>query len=149
MTRWRIRPAATDDAATIVALERESFGPASWGAKAVADGIAERHVATIVALAPDAAAPDGFAFWRNAGEEAEILSIGVANASRRQGCARALLDAIISRARLEGVRRLFLEVDVANISASSLYRARGFEQVGRRRRYYRNGGDALVMRLDL
>lgn len=149
MTSWRIRPASRADTQAIVALEAEAFGGASWGAKAVADGLVERNVRVIVASTDDAATPVGFAFWRNAGDEAEILSIGVARRMQRRGCARALLGEIISAARGSGVRSLFLEVDVANAAAAILYQSLGFEKVGRRKRYYRNGGDALVMRLIL
>lgn len=149
MTDWRIRPAERSDAEAIVALEAESFQSASWGAKAVADGVADRHARVIVAAPEEGAPPAGFAFWRRAGDEAEILSIGVARRMRRMGCARALLEAIIAAARADGVRTLYLEVDVANAAATILYQSLGFEKIGRRKRYYRNGGDALVMRRDL
>jgi ribosomal-protein-alanine acetyltransferase len=149
VTDWRIRPAERSDADAIVALEAESFQSASWGAKAVADGVADRHARVIVAAPEEGAPPAGFAFWRRAGDEAEILSIGVARRMRRMGCARALLEAIIAAARADGVRTLYLEVDVANAAATILYQSLGFEKIGRRKRYYRNGGDALVMRRDL
>lgn len=149
MTGWRVRPAAPEDRAAIVAVEAEAFASASWGAKAVADGIGERNVQVIVASRDDQNALCGFAFWRRTGDEAEILSIGVARRARRQGCARAMLGVIAETARGEGVRSLFLEVDVANAAATILYQSLNFEKVGRRKRYYKNGGDALVMRLIL
>jgi ribosomal-protein-alanine N-acetyltransferase len=68
---------------------------------------------------------------------------------RRRGGARALIGEVIERARSEGVRKLFLEVDVSNTAAAALYASAGFERIGLRKRYYKNGGDALVMRLDL
>ncbi|HNS86666.1 MAG TPA: hypothetical protein PKH09_07165, partial [Parvularculaceae bacterium] len=37
----------------------------------------------------------------------------------------------------------------ANAAARALYAAEKFEPIAERRRYYKNGGDALVMRLDL
>lgn len=149
MINWRVRAAVETDKAAVVALEAAAFGPASWGASGVAEGFNERTAKKMVATAPDETAIEGFAFWRAAGEEAEILSIGVAPRARRRGCALALMTALIDAAREGGVRRLFLEVDVGNASAAALYRACGFAVVGRRKRYYRNGGDALVMRLDL
>ena len=88
-------------------------------------------------------------YMRSLGEEAEILSIGVTPRLRRKGCARAMMEDVIRAARDEGVRKLFLEVDVANAAAAILYESLGFERIGRRKRYYRNGGDALVMRLNL
>lgn len=149
MILWRIRPAMLDDAPSIVALEARAFGAASWGASAVEDGLTAPHVATLIAFPEGGRDAAGFAFWRPLGEEAEILSIGVAPHKQRQGCARALLGEIIKEAAGRGVRKLFLEVDVANAPAEALYATLGFERIGRRKRYYRNGGDALVMRLNL
>ncbi len=149
MSGWRIRMARLDDADAIIALEAQAFASASWGASAVADGLTAPHVSTLIAFPEEDAVAAGFVFWRSTGEEAEILSIGVAPRRRRQGCARALMQEIVRRAREDGVRKLFLEVDVANASAALLYQSLGFEKIGRRKRYYRNGGDALVMRLNL
>jgi ribosomal-protein-alanine N-acetyltransferase len=149
MSAWRIRPARLGDAAAIIDLEARAFASASWGATAVADGLTAPHVSTLIAFPENARAASGFVFWRSLGEEAEILSIGVAPRLRRNGCARAMMAEVIRAARDDGVRKLFLEVDVANVAAAILYESLGFEQIGRRKRYYRNGGDALVMRLNL
>ncbi len=149
MSPWTIRPAKLTDADAVIDLEARAFGSASWGGPAVADGLTAPHVSTLIAFHEKARAAQGFVFWRSLGEEAEILSIGVAPAMRRRGGGRALLDEVIERARSEGVRKLFLEVDVANASAAALYASAGFERIGQRKRYYKNGGDALVMRLNL
>lgn len=149
MTVWTIRTARIGDAETVVALEALAFGAASWGAMAVADGLTAPHVSTLLAFPDDARAAKAFAFYRLFAEEAEILSIGVSPSLRRCGGARALLTEIIERARADGARKLFLEVATANIAAATLYRSAGFEQIGRRDRYYKNGGDALVMRINL
>jgi len=149
MAGWIIRRAGRGDEPAIVKLEALSFGPASWGAKAVAEGLNAPKVSALLIQPSKTEAAVGFAFWRALGEQAEILSIGVAPSARRRGAARALLCDIIEQARAEGVRRLFLEVDMANAAARALYAAEKFEPIAERRRYYKNGGDALVMRLDL
>lgn len=146
---WIIRRATEADAAQIGALEGLAFGAASWGSGNVIDGLAAPGVDTLIAAAEPRARASGFAMWRMLGEEAEILTIGVEPAKRRRGCAGALLSSVIEAARLGGARRLFLEVDASNAPAEALYRRFGFAEVGRRRRYYKSGGDALVMRLDL
>ena len=87
----------------------------------------------------------GLALLRITADEAEILTIGVVPAMRRQGIARALLDESMMRARALGVRALFLEVGVRNNAARALYDVIGFKEVGRRRRYYANGEDALIL----
>jgi len=85
--------------------------------------------------------------------EAEILSIVVDPAVRRQGLARALLAQHLDRLRERGVRELFLEVDEANEPALAFYASFGLKTVGRRRGYYARAsgghGGALVLRCDL
>jgi [ribosomal protein S18]-alanine N-acetyltransferase len=44
---------------------------------------------------------------------------------------------------------MFLDVAEGNGPAAALYRGLGFAEVGRRRRYYPDGADALVLRRDL
>jgi ribosomal-protein-alanine N-acetyltransferase len=148
-TGWIIRRATEADAPQIGKLERLAFGAASWGAANVIDGLSAPRVEAMVAADGKDARAAGFAMWRQLGEEAEILTIGVDPARRRRGCAGALIAAVIDAARRVGARRLFLEVDTTNAPAEALYRRVGFVEVGRRRRYYKSGGDALVMRLDL
>jgi ribosomal protein S18 acetylase RimI-like enzyme len=53
----------------------------------------------------------------------------------------ALLDAAIQR----GAVRSTLEVRAINLPAQHLYEKLGYEVVGRRRRYYRDGEDGLIM----
>jgi ribosomal-protein-alanine N-acetyltransferase len=148
MTAWRMRQAAAADAAALAAIEAAAFGPASWGARGVIDGLADRLVETF--LAEDASEQiHGFLMWRRISDEAEILTLAVAPDHQRRGCAGALLDHLIGALRREGVRSLFLEVDAGNAAAIALYAGRGFFRIARRRRYYRSGADALVMRVDL
>ena len=84
----------------------------------------------------------GFVLTRQAGGEAELLTIAVAPAARRHGIARTLLQAAI--AACPGP--MFLEVAADNAAALALYSALDFKQVGRRRDYYGPGRPALVLR---
>jgi ribosomal-protein-alanine N-acetyltransferase len=81
--------------------------------------------------------------------EAEVLTLAVAPAARRQGIATALLRAARQEATDRGGSVMFLEVAAGNEAALSLYRREGFVEVGRRRRYYTDGSDALVLRVAL
>lgn len=144
-----IRPASAADFDAIVAIEAASFREASWGAAAVREGLSAPLVSALVAARTAGGPAEGFALWRTLGDEAEILSIGVLPARRRQGVARSLMAAALEDARAEGLRAMFLEVDAANEAARALYRGLDFYEVGRRRRYYRNGHDALILRKDL
>jgi ribosomal-protein-alanine N-acetyltransferase len=84
-------------------------------------------------------------FWMMAGE-AHISTIAVQPAWRRRGIGELLLVAMLDRAIELGAEIATLEVRVSNIAAQNLYHKYGFEQVGLRRRYYRdNDEDALIM----
>ncbi|HEY8287855.1 MAG TPA: GNAT family N-acetyltransferase [Acetobacteraceae bacterium] len=91
----------------------------------------------------------GMLLARVVADEAEILTLAVMPEARRQGIATALLDAARQRASLDGACRMFLEVGVGNDAARGLYAGQGFVEVGRRRGYYRDGSDALVLRVAL
>ena len=82
-------------------------------------------------------------------DEAEVLTLGVAPCARRKGIARALLRAACAETRQRGGRTLFLEVAVGNAPARELYRRFGFTEVGRRRGYYADSSDALVLRMNI
>jgi ribosomal-protein-alanine N-acetyltransferase len=95
----------------------------------------------------------GFVISRFAADEAEILSVAVAEAYRGRAVARALLRYHLGRLAALGVRTVFLEVDEGNASALRLYRRAGFAEVGRREGYYLDASGkpaaALVLRRDL
>jgi ribosomal-protein-alanine N-acetyltransferase len=93
--------------------------------------------------------PQGFVLARIAADEAEILTIMVLPPYRRQGLANLLLDKVAEQAKKQGVISVFLEVAASNKAGLELYTKVGFVQVGRRKRYYPNGGDALMMALSL
>ena len=77
----------------------------------------------------------GFSLLRTVADEAELLLLAVAPNAQRRGVGGSLLDHFISHGRDKGVRRLHLEVRDGN-PAIAMYRAAGFEPVGRRRKYY-------------
>lgn len=78
--------------------------------------------------------------------DAHIATIAVHPAYRRQGIARLMMAHIIQSAEEEGMDSVTLEVRVSNEAAKNLYNQFGFEEVGRRPRYYRDTNeDALIM----
>lgn len=85
-------------------------------------------------------------------DEAELLTIGVAQTGQRKGLGRALLAQMLGMAREKNMRRVFLEVRASNVAAIALYRSAGFGQIGERRAYYRNeegSEDAVAMACNL
>lgn len=86
--------------------------------------------------------------WRVA-DELELLHLVVHPAARRRGFGGALLDELLAHGRRRGLGAVYLEVRVSNEGALRLYRSRGFREEGRRRGYYADGEDALVLTLPL
>ena len=89
----------------------------------------------------------GFACaWAVLGE-LHVLQIAVDPASRRNGVARALHAGLVQAAR-GSAGSGWLEVRAGNAAALAFYQQAGWQIVGRRPRYYVDGEDALLMRLD-
>jgi len=81
-------------------------------------------------------------------DELHIATIATQPDFRRQGIARKLLSHTLLHAMKEGARSSFLEVRESNLAAQEMYRKFGFEEAGRRKRYYRdNDEDAILMSL--
>ena len=94
-------------------------------------------------------APAGFALYRAAAGEAELLTISVMPEARRSGIGAGLLAACEDGARASGAARLFLEVAAGNLAARALYGRAGYRECGRRKGYYQrpdgSRDDAVVM----
>ncbi len=132
------------EAAALAALHAAAFPPADrWGADAIA--LMLDLPGTFALHRPG----QGFVLARVAAGEAEILTLAVHPEARRQGHGAALLAGAMASAVARGATAMFLEVAEGNAAARALYAAAGFAEVGRRRRYYPDGGDALVLRRDL
>jgi ribosomal-protein-alanine N-acetyltransferase len=84
----------------------------------------------------------GYVVVAVAGDVVDLQRIAVRESHRRGGLARLLLRQV----RPSDVP-LLLEVSAANLPALRFYGAEGFTEIDRRRRYYRDGSDAVVMRL--
>ncbi len=134
------------DVAAIVAIERLAFSD-PWSAKSFHDAMT--HPAIYFACArSDEGEVLGYVVAWFVADEGEIANLAVAPQGWGQGIGRALLDAALSESVPRGALAVYLEVREANERARRLYRSRGFEEVGRRRGYYRRPvEDAIVLRL--
>jgi ribosomal-protein-alanine N-acetyltransferase len=143
-----IEPALRIDVPSIAKLETVAFSdpwseasflsvlnePAAY--MAVARGATERILGYVVA-------------WF-AADEGEIANLAVREPTRRQGIGASLLDGALKEGRSRGAMNMYLEVRESNEAARRLYASRGFEELGRRRGYYKRPvEDAIVLRLEL
>ena len=142
------------DAAALAALEAECFST-TWSE--------ERYAALLnAAPVPPDALPGFCAFGlraENGGLDAyislglhmaagemEIYNIAVRETRRQRGNGRRLLVHALRAAVLSGCTHALLEVRAGNTAALALYTRTGFQECGRRKRYYADTGeDALVL----
>jgi ribosomal-protein-alanine N-acetyltransferase len=135
-------------AALLAAIHAGSF-PANqvWDAAAIELLVGlPGHVAL---LALEGGEPVGFALGRLQVPEAEILTLAIMPKARGKGFGQALLEALMAEVAAKGGREVFLEVAEGNAAARALYARAGAVNIGRRRRYYADGADALTLRIAL
>jgi ribosomal-protein-alanine N-acetyltransferase len=143
-----IREASAADLPGLADLEATAFAD-PWPPSLLAGELAHPASFLLVAASANGATPAGYASFRQAAGEAELLRVAVEPRLRGLGIARQLIAAGLDRLRAGGARRCHLEVRPENTSALATYRALGFTAAGRRRAYYRDGTDALVLRREL
>lgn len=94
----------------------------------------------------------GYGVLSIAAGEAHVLNLCAAPGHEGQGLGARMLTALLKIARGHGAQRVFLEVRPSNPRAIALYQRSGFNEIGRRPRYYpaRDGReDAIVMAMEL
>lgn len=111
--------------------------PAPWSAALIRDSLLQKGSF----LLQDSAA---FLIGRIILDEAELLTLAVSPAFRRQGIARNLVTGFLDTAGKAGASKAFLEVAEDNISAIRLYQSTGWQTTGKRPRYY-GAVAALIM----
>lgn len=90
----------------------------------------------------------GYSITTMAAGEGHILNICIDPDFQGQGYGKVLLENIFSSALQSDVKVVFLEVRPSNHVAQKLYQRYGFQDVGRREKYYpakRGREDALIM----
>lgn len=153
---YTIAPLRAEDIASVLAIEHLSF-PTPWSAQGYEQEL-RNSLATYWVLRPVPPLAWGgvlrqpppvigyVGYWLIADEQ-HISTIAVHPQWRRRHLGEWLLLHAIDDGTARGATLVTLEVRVDNAPAQALYRKYGFEVVGRRKRYYRDGTDALLMTL--
>jgi [ribosomal protein S18]-alanine N-acetyltransferase len=143
-----VRPAGPEDLERIAVLEDAAFED-SWPLDLLAYELTHPRTFFLVASREDDSPLPGYVLFHHVAGEAELLRLAVDPPERRQGIGRLLVERGLEHLRQANVQVCFLEVRMNNEPAIQLYRSLGFERVGRRRGYYRDGTDALILSLPL
>lgn len=148
----QILPMRESDLDAVAALE-ETLYVHPWTRRNFADSLEAGYLMRVLRRGAELA---GYFILMIGVDEGHLLNISVARPWQRHGYGSLLIDHACELCRQRAATRLLLEVRPSNLAAQSLYRRRGFREIGVRRGYYPKGDidrfrreDALVMALAL
>ena len=134
----------------IAPIEADLFGKGSWNESMISQELQAPMRAYYAQIDENMHTLCGYAGYWFDGDDAQIMTIGVAKKYQRKGLAAELLSTMIKTAEKIGAKRMLLEVRVDNVPALALYNRFGFTKMGLRKRYYQpEGVDAYTMCADL
>jgi ribosomal-protein-alanine N-acetyltransferase len=149
---YRLRSAVPADVAEIAAIEQASF-PVPWKREFFESELREihppRYHRVLERQLPGIPRIAAYLFAVVLFDEFHVNKIATHPAVRGEGHGRRVMRDAIDAARERRAASLVLEVRQSNAEALRFYRAFGFVEVGRRKRYYKDGEDARVMMLPL
>ncbi|BBE23575.1 ribosomal-protein-alanine acetyltransferase [Arthrobacter sp. MN05-02] len=143
-----LRDMTFEDIETIGGLEEELFPADAWPVEMFYSEFFQPDTRRYIVAEVDGEAV-GYAGLMVLATTADIQTIGVLPRFEGQGIGRAMLTELLDEARRRGADNVMLEVRADNPRAQQLYTRFGFARIHTRKRYYRDGVDAWVMRLVL
>lgn len=145
----RIRTMTGSDLAAVEALERALFPLDAWPLQMFEDELAQPETRSYFVAVDALDRVIAYAGLMCIEPIADVQTIAVVPEREGQGIGTQLLTLLIDEAGRRKAKDVLLEVRADNPRAQRLYRWFGFEQIHIRPRYYRDGADALIMRLEL
>lgn len=141
-----IRRMTVEDVPAVVALDQKSFS-LPWPERSFRFELTDNPASRCWVADLDGNVIGMVVVWLIV-DEAHVATLATHPDFRRQGIGKRLLSHALLNLIQEGARSSFLEVRESNIPAQEMYRKFGYEESGRRRRYYRdNDEDAILMNL--
>ena len=142
-----ITPMLSCHVPAVAALEQASFST-PWSEKSIGEELNNEWAIWYVALEEETLLGYiGVQFGLDGGD---IMTIATAPEARNRGLGQKLVETILDIFREKDLGYLTLEVRPSNAPALRLYEKLGFQEVGRRKKYYREPTeDALLLTLYL
>ena len=138
------------DIPVLATYEKELFPYSPWSTAQFKEEFAGMPRTRYMSVAEDGNTIVGYCgvFLPAPGVEADILTVAVLPAYRRQGIAREFMRQIEAWSQEREASAMMLEVELSNESAIKLYESLGYLKISVRMDYYGPGKDAHVMRKD-
>ncbi len=145
--KFTIRKMTLEDIPAVIDLDHKSFS-LPWPERSFRFEVTENPASHCWVAEVDGKVVGMIVVWLIV-DEAHVATIATHPDFRRHGIAKSLLSHSLLRLIDEGARSSFLEVRESNLAAQEMYRKFGYEETGRRRRYYSdNDEDAILMTLN-
>ena len=142
---FQIRPAQALDKLKILEINQGVVvGP--WTLLQIEQEMAKDHSRSLV-IEDRSGTMAGFIFYQDIAGDFEILLVAVDKPFQGQGLGRRLLEGALMNCTPGGF--VYLEVSEKNLPAMALYQSVGFQEIGRRPHYYKDGSAAINMKLKL
>lgn len=131
----------------IVEIEREVFGELAWTQDMLIKEYESPGSQIMVLRYGDRVI--GYLIFRKFIDEVEVLRFAVSSNYQGRGYGRLLFKKFLEEMKKSGIKNIYLEVSPTNFRAIRIYESEGFKKIGRRKNYYSNGEDALVLNLSI
>lgn len=145
-TTLKILPFTKEDIDAITAIEKLSY-PSPWKKEFFLNELSNPNVSYMFVMKLNDTIIGYAGFWISY-EYATITKVTIHPSLRGKGLSKILLKDLIGRCFSLGADIISLEVRESNIIAQGLYTSFGFKKEGKRKKYYDNGEDAIVMILN-
>ena len=141
-----IVPLSKENLEAVCEIEKESLSTA-WGKKELEKELENKNAVYFCAQ-KDGETVGFIGMWNIAGE-GNITNVAVHPDFRKKGIGSLLVNKMICYSKNNNIAFLTLEVNENNKNAYSLYKKCGFYEIGRRKKYYSNKFDAILMQYDI
>lgn len=119
-------------------LEKRCFPNSAYTFKQIKDMVADKEKYQVLGVV-DNEILKGYLIIFDNSESLEIMKIGTLPEYRKQGVAKLLIEEL-----LKLKKDIFLEVRESN-SAREFYKNCGFQEIGKRKNYYPDTGEAAII----
>ena len=137
-SHYRLRPMRLEDVPAVMDIEQESFSN-PWPEEAFLEEIRKNDFSHPTVACPISSGErliGGYCVPWVVFNELHIQNVAVHLLHRGRGLGRHLVEEALGLGRLNGCRVALLEVRESNAIARALYVSMGFQEAGKRRRYY-------------
>lgn len=142
-----IRLMSLEDVPKVYDLERACFNDSSWTIDAFYHEVEKNEFARYFVMEYENEIIGYIGLWIVI-DQAQVTTVAVTESMRGHGLGKLIVEYAMSYAR-QTCQTMSLEVRIENGAARHVYEKLGFNYGGKRKNYYGEGEDALVMWVDL